>query len=116
MQKYAAMLMFQFRVDTPDQKPKKRVCEKRIINFQENTPDSAYEFAVNYGKECEFDYENDDGNTVFFEFIGIIDLMVLGAECGDLDVWYDVVEHLEPMERKDKFVPSKNKLSAFKTG
>jgi len=34
MQKYAAMLMFQFRFDMSGQKPRRRVCEKRIINFQ----------------------------------------------------------------------------------
>jgi len=49
-------------------------------------PDSAYDFATKHGKECD-----------------------------DLDVWYDVVEHLEPMERKEKFVTEKDKLSAFKT-
>ena len=57
---------------------------------------------------------NDEGHTVYFEFIGVMDLLCLGAECDDDEVWYDIRERLLPMERSDVFVPAVSDLNAIR--
>jgi len=68
--------------------------------------------ADNKGRSSENLYLNDDGNEVFFEFVGIMDLIELGIECEEDEVWYEVKEYLTPMERRKKLIPPKNKLIA----
>lgn len=112
--KYSAKLLFQFRVVINKDSGKRRLCEERIIIFHCETPDLAVIKMNERGKKEEFDYVNDDGNTVFFEFIGIQDLLELGSETKEDEVWYDIKEYLTPMERKDKLIPNPKSLSVFK--
>lgn len=108
--KFSAMLFSQFRVRIKGKSNKKRDCERRIITFLSTGANEAYSFAEKKGKESEFNYLNDEGNKVFFEFIGVMDLLELGVECDKGEVWYDVKEYLTPMERKNSLIPKKNKL------
>lgn len=112
--KYGAKLLFQWRVMVGRSSGKRRTCEERIINFTAGTARAALREAKRFGKKAEFDYKNSDGNPVFFEFVGVMDLLHLGSECGQNEVWYDIVERVKPMERRKLLIPPERQLSAIK--
>ncbi len=105
MSRYAAKLLFQFRVDIDGDPGKRRLCEERIINFSARSPRQAMRTAKRRGKNGEHSYKNSKGNTVSFEFVGIMDLMILGLEAEAEEVWYEIRERLLPMERQGKIIP-----------
>jgi hypothetical protein len=111
--KFAALLLFQFRVDKNGISNKKRICEERIIHFFEKSPDEALVKARTRGKEEEFDYE-DNGKHVYFEFVGIVELIDLISLGNEDEVWSILVEKVLPMERKNNLIPDVNKLNVFK--
>ena len=113
MARYSAKLMFQFRVDRNGDSGKRRKCEERIVVLQASTAVSALRKAKRIGTKCEISYANTDGNTVYFEFIGVIDLLHLGVECEADEVWYEIRERLLPMERRDHFIPDEADLCAI---
>jgi len=49
---------------------------------------------------------------MFFEFVGIQELIDLLIEDPG-EVWWDLMERLEPMERRSRLVPRKRDLAAF---
>ena len=108
--KFAAKLLFQYRVVVDGESSKRRICEERIINFNARGSRDALRRARRVGKKAEFDDLNSEDNPVFFEFVGVLDLMELGVECEENEVWYDIKEMLTPMERKDKLLPTADKL------
>ena len=115
MKRYAAKLLFQFRVDRNGDSGKRRVCEERIIVIEAASAASALTKAKRRGKKGENKYPNHDGHIVCFEFIGIMDLLHLGIECEADEVWYDIQERLLPMERRGKLVPAEAELHAIRT-
>ena len=116
MHRYAAKLLFQFRVDVDGAPGKRRICEERIVNFRSKSHDEALRSAKRRGRKSESSYDNSDGNRVTFEFIGVMDLMTLGVEAAEDEVWYDIRERLMPMERREKIIPSEAELIARLTG
>src|SRR5262249_53698728 len=111
--RYAAKLLFQFRVMVDGKPNKKRTCEERVIVLSAETADAALKKAKAYGKAAKHTYKNNYGNSVHFELVGILDLLRLGAECEDDEVWYDITERLEPMERRRSIIPPEKKLNAI---
>jgi len=111
--KYAAKLLFQFRVIVNGESNKRRTCEERIVLVKAPHAEKALELAKSIGAASEHSYDNSNGNPVHYEFIGVMDLMQLGAECEDNEVWYEIKEYLTPMERSGKFIPPVEKLSAI---
>ena len=111
---YSAKLLFQFRVVVGGQSSKRRICEERIVAFNARSARGALAAAKRRGKAAEFDYTNDEGNPVFFEFVGVMDLLHLGIECGEDEVWYEIVERLNPMERRSKLIPRESELCAIR--
>ena len=113
MIKFAAYLLFQFKTVTNGVVNKKRICEERIYHIYAVSANKAYLRANQIGKDEEFSYQDGD-KVISFEFIGIIDLI----ELSDLDdnniVWSRFVEKVFPMERKDKIIPNKEKLTVLK--
>jgi hypothetical protein len=105
MLRFAARLLFQFRVRTGGEFGKRRVCEERIVVFRAKSPKQALAHAKKKGKAAEYRYENSDGNPVHFEFVDVLDFLHLGIECGSDEVWYDITERLQPSERKKKLIP-----------
>lgn len=105
MPRFAAKLLFQFRVDVGGVAGKRRICEERIINFAARSPREALLKAKRRGRKAEYAYDNSDGKPVSFEFVGVMDLMSLGVEAAADVVWYDIVELLLPMERQSKIIP-----------
>lgn len=114
MERYSAKLLFQFRIVSRGRSNKLRDVEERIVTFESRSPRLALQWVKRYGKEEEFQYVNDFGNKVHFEFIGVLDLMSLGGECESCEVWYDIRTMKEPMERRDKLIPAPEHLNAFK--
>lgn len=112
MKRYAAKLMFQFRVVVDGESSKRRTCEDRIVLIQAKSARAALSAAKRRGKESEFRCLNDEGNPVYFEFVGIMDLLELGIECREDEVWYDIVERLSPMERRSRLIPPDSMLCA----
>src|SRR5687768_3643639 len=106
MPRYAAKLLFQFRVDVDGDPGKRRLCEERIINFSARSPREALTRANRRGREGEHSYKNADGNQVSFQFCGIMDLMGLGVEADADEVWYEMRNRLLPMEQREKILPS----------
>lgn len=114
MNRYSAKLMFQFRVDLGDDSGKRRLCEERIVVLQAASAKSALAQAKRRGRKAEYSYRNTDGNQVYFEFVGILDLLHLGPECEPDEVWYDIRERLLPMERRDAILPPETELNAIR--
>jgi len=112
--RYAAKLLFQFRVVTDGQSDKRRTCIESIINFHAQGASAALRHAKKRGREREVRYANPDGNPVFVEFVGVLDLQDLGSECEEDEVWYNVKTVLTPMERKSRILPAEKDLCVFK--
>jgi hypothetical protein len=112
--RYAAKLLFQFRVMVGNDPGKRRLCEERIVLIEAASAKAALAEAKRIGKKARHKYRNTDGNDVYFEFIGVLDLMHLGVECEPNEVWYDIKEMLTPMERAGKILPREKDLSAIR--
>jgi hypothetical protein len=110
--RYAAKLLFQFRVVVGGDSGKRRLCEERIVVLDSDTAADALAKAKRRGKQGEHRYKNDQGNTVHFEFVGILELISLDPECEQDEVWYDLVERLLPAERRSVLIPPESKLNA----
>ena len=110
MNRYSAKLLFQFRVDDST-RSESRLCEERIITYSAASADAAMDVAKQKGADSVHDYLNDEGHTVFFEFVGVLDLLELGLESDPEDVWYDIVERELPLH-----VPEESEISAVRDG
>ncbi|HVJ86235.1 MAG TPA: DUF4288 domain-containing protein, partial [Caulifigura sp.] len=91
--RYAAKLLFQFRVEVNGSSGIRRLCEERIVNFSAADARQALREAKRRGRAAKHRYQNSDGNPVFFEFVGVLELIRLLD--GDSDeVWYEIVERV----------------------
>lgn len=104
MNRYSAKLLFQFRVVENGQSRSRRWCEERTICFHEVDAQRAVLHAREAGREGEYDYCNDRNDPVYFEFLGVMDMIELGVECGPEEVWYDIRQRVKPQERKNSLV------------
>src|SRR5262245_10521985 len=111
---FSAKLLFQFRVVACRRSNLRRTCEERIVTFKASSSESAWKTANRLGRADQFTYRNDSGGTVHFKYVGIMELIHLGAErSGPAEVWYDIVQRFKPSERKSKLIPRKAQLQAF---
>ena len=110
-QRFSAKLLFQYRVGS-SKNSKFRICEERIVTFREIDARTALDKAKKIGSSSEESYKNDEGGHVHIEFIGVRDLMQLGAESELGEVWYEIKTMLLPMERKKKLIPPEKELIA----
>ena len=108
--RYAAKLLFQFHVGDDS---KMRICEERTILLQTRSASEALRQAKRKGRQSQHQYRNDEGGKVRFEFVGVMDLLHLGIECENDEVWYDIRTRLTPMERKEKLIPKEAELNAI---
>ena len=93
---------------------KRRLCEKRIIHFRSLDGRSALAHAKKRGRNAQHHYKNNEGNPVFFEFVGVRDLLCCDPACEPDEVWYQTVELLTPMERKSTLIPPESELCAIR--
>jgi hypothetical protein len=108
--RYAVLLLFQFRVVTASVSNKRRLCEKRLIVLSCPDARTALREATRRGRRSQFHYYNAMGGQVFFEFVGILDILHLGSECEPDEVWYEIERINQPMERREELIPSRNRL------
>jgi hypothetical protein len=113
MNRYSAKLFFQFRITQDGDSGKRRLCEERIITINASSARDALAKAKRRGLKSQHKYKNDDGNPVHFEFIGVVELLHLGAECAADEVWYDITQRLQPSERRRDFIPRESQLNAM---
>lgn len=107
---YSVKLMFQFRVVIDNSSNKRRMVEEKIVVFRAQNENDLLIKANKRGKEDEYSYTNDDGNKVYYEFIGILDAMEHGIECEKDEVWFEFKDMLNPSERKKDLLPTKSQL------
>jgi hypothetical protein len=112
LERYAAKLLFQFRVVTNGSANKRRLCEERIVVVRAQAAREALALAKDIGRKAQHSYMNSENGKVSFQFVGVLDLLHLGPECEDNEVWYDITERLQPMERRRKIVPPESSLTA----
>jgi hypothetical protein len=110
---YAAKLLFQFRVEKDGVSNQRRLCEERIVLFDAATVLEALAQAKRKGKVAQHKYNNQKGAVVHFEFVGVMDLLHLGVECEEGEVWYELKNILRPKERAKEILPSEDKLNAM---
>jgi hypothetical protein len=91
---------------------KRRICEERIVVVQCPSAGAALAKARRSGEAACHSYRNSDGNPVHFEFVGVLDLLKLGPECGANEVWYDMRQMVNPMERRREILPTEDQLLA----
>lgn len=113
MKRYASKLLFQFRAVAPGKSRRLRTVEERIVLMKARSARAALVKAKTLGRKKEFAFDNNEGNRVYFEFIGVMDLMELGPEAERDEVWYTIREMLLPMERRKAILPKEANLSAI---
>ena len=111
---YAAKLLFQFRVMVDGSPSIRRICEERIINFSAAHGRAALREAKYRGRAAQYHYKNTDGNPVYFEFVGVMELLRLDPACHADEVWYDITDRVRPMERRDSIIPPESQLEAIR--
>jgi hypothetical protein len=112
--RYAAKLLFQYRVMVGGSPGIRRLCEERIITFPSTHGRAALGEAKRRGRAARHSYTNNDGNRVYFELVGVIELLCLDPACEADEVWYEMPERIRPMERRAQLVPPESKLHAIR--
>lgn len=113
MNKYNATLLFQYRVMVDGNPGKFRICEKSMILIDAKNASTALTRAKKIGRRREYESINDEGRKLYFEFVGVLDMVNIGSECEENEVWYEVCTMLTPKERKKVIIPEGNKLRAI---
>lgn len=111
---YAAKLLFQFRVMVDGSPGIRRRCEERIVAFAATDGRAALRAAKQRGRAAQHHYKNNDGNPVYFEFVGVLELLRLDPACDAGEVWYDITQRVRPMERRASLIPPESRLSAIR--
>ena len=114
MKRYSAKLLIQFRVTVDGIDGRLRTCEERIVVFLAKSAKHALATAKRKGVGVQHRYTNSDGNPVHIEFVGVMELLCLDPQCEPGEVWYEIRNHLLPMERADKFIPPEVALEAIR--
>jgi hypothetical protein len=112
LRQYSAKLLFQFRPVRKGVSPKHRLCEERIVTFAARSPKSALSKAKRYGKSEEFTSSQSDVR-VHFEFVGLLELLDVTNSYSAGEVWYDLVERVQPRERRSRIIPPEHELDAL---
>ena len=96
--RYAAKLLFQYRVEG-EPASRKTLCEERIICFERTSPQRALAYAKSYGKKDKIHYKNCYGQMVYFELVGVLDMLQLDLEHNPLEIWYEHKRIKEPYSK-----------------
>jgi hypothetical protein len=110
---YAAKLLFQWRVMVEGSPGVRRTCEERIVRFEAKSARQGLVAAKRLGRSAQFTYKNSDGNPVYFEFVGVMELLGLDSYHPE-EVWYDITDRVRPMERRGILIPPESQLCAIR--
>lgn len=106
----AAKLLFQFRVMVDNSPGQMRVCEERYVTLPCDDPLKAVDSLFEIARKANNSYINDEGNNVYFEFVGVQDYILIGSECAENEFWYNIVVRKTPMENKKKLTMDKRTM------
>ena len=119
---YSAKMLWQYRIEKGNESKKVRACEEQVVLFKAQSDSKAYSKANKFGKseEHQVDVDVSRGVKMYFEFVGIRELVELSDwdESGEeefREVFFEVKDMLEPKERAAKIIPPKGELSVFNT-
>ena len=111
--RYAAKLLFQYRIGPRSSKRQRRSCEERIVLLTAPYAELALREAKRRGRKAQHHYRNIQGGMVYCEFIGVLELLGLEAACEPDEVWYETSSRMSPMERKAAILPKERRLRAI---
>jgi len=112
--RFAAKLLFQFRVMVDGSPGVRRTCEERIVTFPATHGQAALREAKRRGRAAQHRYKNNEGNPVHFDFVGVLELLRLDPACDGDEVWYEITDRVRPMERRASIIPAESQLSAIR--
>ncbi len=112
--RYAVKLLYQYAAVNPRRRARRRTCEESMILIKAKSAREALRLAKRHARRRRFSFRTTHGDEVAFEFVGILDLLRLGAECQPEEVWYDIIQLVRPMERRRKLIPPEADLNAIR--
>jgi hypothetical protein len=92
----------------------RRLCEERIITFTATDARAALVETKKRGRAAQHSYKNSNGNLVYFELVGVLELLCLDLTCENDEVWFEIKERVTPMERRDRIIPAEARLHAIR--
>ncbi len=103
---YVAKLLFQYRVVDSDTNESNHMRPSAVVTvlFYAKTPVKALRTAKQLGKQRENSYLNSDQNRVFYEFVGVTEILDISHNILLNEVWVWFGDLLNPMERRDKLI------------
>ena len=107
--RFAAKLLFQFRLERGRRSNRRRICEERIVVLHATSAAKALRMAKRRGAVSELEYPRGNA-TMHVEFVGVTDLLRLGVESEPDEVWWQLSVRESPMERKRRLVPGDPEL------
>jgi hypothetical protein len=116
MRRFAGVLFFQFRTVRDGKSNQRRICEERTVLIEAAAPKQAVQKLTSLGKLEQYDYSASSRERIFFEFIGIRELLELGGEESENEVWWRLFEAIRPNERRSRWIPKTAELRAFSVG
>jgi hypothetical protein len=121
LKRYSALLLMQHRGVVNGKSNKMRDCLRSVFVIKARNAREALKKAQRIGKGNESVWKafHDVGGMhpcydVHWEFVGIEELIELGPEFAENEVWCQTVRKWEPMERKAKLIPAETALSAIR--
>jgi len=110
---YSAKLLFQFKRVVRGRLRKRVLCEERVVAFKAPHPQAALARAKKLGRTAEHGFDA-SGARVYFEFLGVVELRDMTVVAADGEVWYEIVERVQPRKRLRNFVPPESQLEALR--
>ncbi len=112
MARYAVKLLFDWNPDPVTGSRVMRLSEERIIVFTARSARAALERAKHLGRRGELKYEG----GLRLRFVGVLQLMELGVECAEGEVWWEFRRRRLAKERARVVVPAEKTLYVFSDG
>jgi hypothetical protein len=109
MARYAAKLLFDWNPDPTTGGRVMRLSEERIVVFPARSARASLVKAKRLGREAELRY--DSGHRL--RFVGILQLMELGVECAEGEVWWEL-RRRRGKERATSLLPAERDLWVFR--
>jgi hypothetical protein len=89
------------------------VVHKNLVLIRADSPETAYEKALSFGRDSETDYVNPDGKQVHIRFRGLSDLNVIHGELEDgAELMYEEKVGLTN-ESIERLISTKERLAVF---
>ena len=109
MARYAVKLLFDWNRHPVTGSRVTRLSEERIIVFDARSARAAVRRAKRLGRQGDLRY----GGGLRLRFVGILQLMELGFECAEGEVWWEFRHRRRTKERARTLLPAEKALWVF---